>query len=144
REPLPPIDDENRKFETLFPYDETEDQLKAIDAVLDDFSKDSPMDRLVCGDVGFGKTEVALRAAFKVAQDGRQVIVLVPTTVLSFQHLETFKNRFKGLPFRIEGFSRFTPKSDLRKNIEDLKLGKIDIAIGTHRLLSKDIVFKDL
>lgn len=144
RAPFPPVNETFTKFEALFPYDETDDQLKAIDAVLEDLSKNTPMDRLVCGDVGFGKTEVALRAAFKVAQDGHQVILLVPTTVLAFQHLETFKNRFKGLPFRVEGFSRFTPKSELKKNIEDLKDGKIHIAIGTHRLLSKDIVFKNL
>ncbi len=144
RKPFPPIDDNYKKFESLFQYDETDDQLKAIDAILDDFNKNTPMDRLVCGDVGFGKTEVALRAAYKVAQDHRQVIVLAPTTVLTFQHLETFRNRFKGLPFNIAGFSRFTPKAELKKNIAGLKTGKIDIAIGTHRLLSKDIEFQNL
>lgn len=144
REPHPPPDEEYRKFEALFPYDETDDQLKAIEDVLTDLGGTKPMDRLICGDVGFGKTEIALRAAHKVAHDGKQVLVLVPTTVLALQHLETFRNRFKGLPIKIAGFSRLTDKADLKKNLEGLKSGDVDIAVGTHRLLSKDVEIKSL
>lgn len=133
-----------RRFESLFPYDETDDQLNAIDDVLSDLTDTKPMDRLVCGDVGFGKTEVALRAAYKVAEDGKQAAILVPTTVLAFQHLETFRKRFKGTPFTLAGFSRFTPRAEMKESIQKLKRGEISIAIGTHRLLSKDIEFKDL
>lgn len=144
RPPLGEIDDDYRRFESLFPYDETDDQLRAIDAVLNDFEKDHPMDRLICGDVGFGKTEVAMRAAFRVAQAGQQVALLVPTTVLAFQHLETFRARFKGLPLSIYGLSRFTPKNSQKEILEGLKKGSVDIVIGTHRLLSKDVEFKNL
>lgn len=137
-------DTDYRAFEAAFPYDETEDQLKAIDDILSDLQKSAPMDRLVCGDVGFGKTEVAMRAAFKVAQEGRQVALIAPTTVLTFQHLETFQKRFKGWPLVIRSLNRFVPKSEQKKTLEELKAGKVDILIGTHRLLSQDVQFKDL
>ena len=102
------------------------------------------MDRLLCGDVGFGKTEVAMRAAFKALGDGKQVAVLAPTTVLAFQHFETFKRRFAAFPVRIEMFSRFRTAKELKQSLADLADGKIDVAIGTHRLLSKDVEFRDL
>lgn len=144
RQPFKPADVDFRAFEAAFPYDETEDQLKAIDDILSDLQSPHPMDRLVCGDVGFGKTEVAMRAAFKVAQEGRQVAVIAPTTVLTFQHLETFQKRFKGWPLVIRSLNRFVPRSEAKKTLEELKEGKVDILIGTHRLLSQDVQFKDL
>ncbi len=133
-----------REFETAFPYEETSDQMKAIDEVLADMAQDQPMDRLVCGDVGYGKTEVALRAAFLTANSGKQVAVLVPTTVLAEQHFKTFAERFERYPFFVECLSRFRAPKEQRRIVEDLKSGKIDIVVGTHRLLSKDIAFKDL
>lgn len=132
------------QFEATFPYDETDDQLKAIEALLRDMGEEKPMDRLVCGDVGFGKTEVAMRAAFKCVQGRKQIAVLAPTTVLSFQHLETFTKRFKGWPVVIRALNRFVPPADQRKTLEEVKAGRVDILIGTHRLLSKDVEFKDL
>lgn len=131
-------------FEAAFPYDETDDQLKAIGAIVDDMTSDKPMDRLICGDVGFGKTEVAMRAAFKAIQGRKQVGVLAPTTVLSFQHLETFQKRFKNWPVVIRALNRFVPPAEQRKTLAEIKDGKVDIVIGTHRLLSKDLEFKDL
>jgi len=131
-------------FETGFPYEETPDQLKAIDDVLRDMGEQTSMDRLVCGDVGYGKTEVALRAAFVAANDGKQVAVLVPTTVLAQQHYETFLNRFQRYPVNVACLSRFRTAKEQRDILKDLKTGKLDIVIGTHRLLSKDVVFKDL
>ena len=133
-----------REFEDAFEYTETKDQLSAVKDIKRDLETGHPMDRLLCGDVGFGKTEVAMRAAFKALGDGKQVAVLAPTTVLAFQHFETFKRRFGAFPVRIEMFSRMSDKKTLPQAIEDLALGKIDIAIGTHRLLSKDIAFRDL
>ena len=144
REPYPPEDDDFAKFEGAFPYDETDDQLKAIGDILEDLRAERPMDRLVCGDVGFGKTEVAMRAAFKAVQAKRQVAVLAPTTVLTFQHYETFAKRFKAWPITIKALNRFVPPAEVRKSIADAKDGKVDILIGTHRLLSKDVAFKDL
>jgi len=144
RPPYRAPDADFRAFEAAFPYDETEDQLKAIQDILNDLQKENPMDRLVCGDVGFGKTEVAMRAAFKVAQEGRQVAVIAPTTVLTFQHLETFQRRFKGWPLVIRSLNRFVPRTEAKKTLEELKAGKVDILIGTHRLLSQDVQFKDL
>ncbi|MES2768433.1 MAG: transcription-repair coupling factor [Bdellovibrionota bacterium] len=144
RPPFKTEDVDYKTFEGHFAYDETPDQLEAIDSILNDMHKDTPMDRLICGDVGFGKTEVAMRAAFKCAQDQRQVAVLVPTTILSFQHFETFKKRFKSWPLKIEMLSRFTPTAKAREVVEGLKSGSVDIVIGTHRVLSKDIVFKNL
>jgi len=144
RPPFPRNDDDFTKFEGAFPYDETDDQLKAIDDIVADMTSDRPMDRLVCGDVGFGKTEVAMRAAFKAVEGKKQVAVLAPTTVLSFQHLETFQRRFKNWPVNIHALNRFVSPADVKKTVNDLREGAIDIIIGTHRLLSKDIVFKDL
>lgn len=136
--------DWQREFEAEFPYDETEDQVSAIAAVKRDMSSSTPMDRLVCGDVGFGKTEVAIRAAFKAVEYGRQVAVLVPTTVLAEQHERTFRSRFKAYPFRIESISRFKTGAEEKKLLGELADGVVDVLIGTHRILSKDVRFKDL
>ena len=133
-----------REFEDSFEYTPTRDQLTAVDEIKSDMESLSPMDRLLCGDVGFGKTEVAMRAAFKALGDGKQVAVLAPTTVLAFQHHETFKRRFAAFPVRVEMFSRFRSPKELKASAEDLASGRVDIAIGTHRLLSPDIEFKDL
>jgi len=132
------------EFEALFEYEETPDQLQAIEDVRRDMEAPSPMDRLVCGDVGYGKTEVAMRAAFKAVSDGRQVAVLVPTTVLAFQHLSTFQERFAPFPVRVEMLSRFKSRKEQKKIVEELADGKVDIVIGTHRLLSKDVRFQEL
>ena len=131
-------------FENAFPYDETLDQLNAIDDIMKDMTSTKSMDRLVCGDVGFGKTEIAMRAAFMSAQDRRQVAVLAPTTVLTFQHFETFKKRFKGWPLEIRALNRFVPPAEAKKTLQEVKEGKVDILIGTHRILSKDVEFKNL
>ena len=133
-----------REFEETFPYIETYDQLLAIEAVKTDMQSDKTMDRLICGDVGFGKTEVALRAAFKAVNDNKQVAYLCPTTVLSFQHFDTFKKRFDKFPVRVELLNRYVSETEQKKIIDDLYLGKIDILIGTHRILSKDVKYKDL
>lgn len=132
------------EFEATFPFEETRDQEKAIDDVMADLDEGQPMDRLVCGDVGFGKTEVALRAAFRVAMSGRQVAVLCPTTVLAQQHYRTFSARLDGYPLRIEVLSRFVPKPKQIETLAALKAGQVDVVIGTHRLLSKDVHFADL
>ncbi len=133
-----------REFEDSFDYRETDDQLSAIRAIKYDMESTTPMDRLLCGDVGYGKTEVAMRAAFKAVQDGKQVAVLTPTTILSFQHFETFKKRFAQFPINIEMISRFRSPKEQKIIVERVEAGKIDILIGTHRLLSKDIKFQDL
>ncbi len=133
-----------REFEAEFPYDETEDQLSAIASIKRDMQGRTPMDRLICGDVGFGKTEVAIRAAFKAAEAGKQTAVLVPTTVLAEQHEKTFRGRFADYPFRIESLSRFKTDAEQRRVLQDAAEGKVDIIVGTHRLLSQDVVFKDL
>jgi transcription-repair coupling factor (superfamily II helicase) len=133
-----------REFEADFPYEETEDQAAAIQAVKRDMQSARPMDRLICGDVGFGKTEVAIRAAFKAVEFGKQVAVLVPTTVLAEQHERTFRDRFSAYPFRIESLSRFKTGADSRRILEELAAGKVDVVIGTHRLLSQDVKFADL
>ena len=133
-----------RELEESFPYVETPDQLKAIDDVKVDMEADAPMDRLVCGDVGFGKTEVAIRAAFKAVQDGKQAAVLVPTTLLASQHFQTFSDRFAGYPVRVEMLSRFLTPAQTRQVIDGLADGSVDVVIGTHRLLSGDLIFKDL
>ena len=133
-----------KEFEDSFDYLETDDQLSAIRAIKYDMESTTPMDRLLCGDVGYGKTEVAMRAAFKAVQDGKQVAVLTPTTILSFQHFETFKKRFSQLPIIIEMISRFRTAKEQLAIVEKVETGKIDILIGTHRLLSKDIKFQDL
>ena len=132
------------EFESLFPYEETGDQLQAIAEVKADLEKKHPMDRLICGDVGYGKTEVALRASFKVVMEGKQVALLVPTTLLAQQHFRTFTERFADFPFRVAQLSRFVPPAEQKKIIEELAAGKIDLVIGTHRLLSDDIRFHDL
>jgi transcription-repair coupling factor (superfamily II helicase) len=132
------------ELEESFPYDETSGQDKAISETIDDLISDQPMDRLVCGDVGYGKTEVAIRAAFKVVEDGCQVAILVPTTVLAEQHAKTFRERMTGFPVTIECINRFRSSSDQRRIIKDLAEGRIDIIIGTHRLLSKDVAYHNL
>ena len=133
-----------REFEEMFPYEETQDQLDAIEATKRDMESTKIMDRLVCGDVGFGKTEIAIRAAFKMVQEGRQCAVLVPTTILAQQHYNTFCQRMKEYPVNIGLLSRFRTKAEQKKTLEDLKAGRVDIVIGTHRLLSKDVEFKNL
>lgn len=143
-EPVPPADDEYRAFEATFPFDETPDQSRAIADVERDLENGQPMDRIVCGDVGFGKTEVALRAAFRVATSGRQVALLCPTTVLAQQHLLTFQSRIDEYALIAKPMSRFQSKSDQAETRRGLKNGTVDIVIGTHRLLSKDIHFKRL
>ncbi|QQR87848.1 MAG: transcription-repair coupling factor [Flavobacteriales bacterium] len=132
------------ELEASFIYEDTPDQNKATQDVKRDMEKPTPMDRLVCGDVGFGKTEVAIRAAFKAACDGKQVAVLVPTTILALQHWKSFSNRMKGLPVRVDYINRFRSSAQQTQILKDLKAGKIDILIGTHRLVSKDVVWKDL
>ncbi len=131
-------------FEAAFSYEETADQVKAIDDVIADMNSETPMDRLVCGDVGYGKTEVALRAAFIAVNDGKQVTLLVPTTVLAQQHYETFRERFRRYPVNVACLSRFRTPAQQKKIIAGMKDGRVDIVIGTHRLLQKDIAFKDL
>ncbi len=133
-----------REFEDAFEHNETDDQAASVAAIKKDMESPTPMDRLLCGDVGFGKTEVAMRAAFKAVNDGKQVAVLAPTTVLTFQHFETFKQRFAAFPLTIEMISRFRSPKQQKEILEKVEQGKIDILIGTHRLLSKDIKFPDL
>lgn len=133
-----------KQLEANFEYRETTDQLLAVNEIKKDLESEKPMDRLLVGDVGFGKTEVAIRAAFKVSSDGRQVALLVPTTILAEQHFHLFKQRLKDFPLRVEMLSRFTKKESINNIIADVENGAIDIIIGTHRLLSKDIVFKNL
>lgn len=132
------------EMEASFMYEETPDQMKAIEAVKSDMEHPQVMDRLVCGDVGFGKTEVAIRAAFKAVADSKQVAVLVPTTVLAYQHYNTFTKRLDGMPCRVEYISRMKKSADVKKVLKELKEGTVDIVIGTHRLTSKDVEFKDL
>ena len=133
-----------KEFEEMFPYEETQDQLDAIEATKHDMESKKIMDRLVCGDVGFGKTEIAIRAAFKAVQESKQVVYLVPTTILAQQHYNTFCQRMKDFPVKIELLSRFRTPAQQKKALEGLKKGLVDIIIGTHRVLSKDVVFKDL
>jgi transcription-repair coupling factor (superfamily II helicase) len=133
-----------REFESAFPYRETPDQREAIEAVKADMESERPMDRLICGDVGYGKTEVALRAAFKAANAGKQVLMLVPTTILAQQHYGTFSERLRDYPFTIEQVSRFRPAAEQRDAVKRFSEGKVDILIGTHRLLSRDVRAKDL
>jgi transcription-repair coupling factor (superfamily II helicase) len=141
---FPPDGEWQIAMETAFPYRETADQVVAIEAVKADMESERPMDRLVCGDVGFGKTEVALRAAVKAASDGKQVMVLVPTTILAQQHYGTFRERLADLPFRVEGVSRLRPPAEVKAILKDFGEGKVDVLIGTHRLLSRDVRAKDL
>jgi transcription-repair coupling factor (superfamily II helicase) len=139
-----PDDGYQKEFEDAFPYSETEDQLRSTSEIKKDMEKEKPMDRLLVGDVGFGKTEVALRAAFKAIRESKQVAILVPTTILAQQHYETMVDRFQGFPVNIGILSRFRTKSQQQETIEQLRRGQIDIVVGTHRLLSKDITFADL
>ncbi len=139
-----PDDDLQRSFENAFPYDETDDQLRSIIEVKQDMEKQRPMDRLLCGDVGYGKTEVAIRAAFKAVTDGKQVAFLVPTTILAQQHYETMKERFEGFPIEVSLLNRFRAKKQQTETLKGLKAGTIDVVVGTHRLLSKDVVYHDL
>jgi transcription-repair coupling factor (superfamily II helicase) len=131
-------------LESAFPYRETADQIEAIESVKGDMESEQPMDRLVCGDVGFGKTEVALRAAVKAVSDGKQAMVLVPTTILAQQHLGTFRERLADLPFVVEGVSRLRPPAEVKEALAGFEAGKVDVLIGTHRLLSRDVRAKDL
>ena len=133
-----------KEFEELFPFEETEDQARAIEDTKHDMESSAIMDRLICGDVGYGKTEIAIRAAFKAVQEGKQVVYLVPTTVLAQQHYTTFVQRMKDYPVRIDLLCRFRSQSEIRKTVKDLANGSVDIVIGTHRVLSKDVTFKDL
>lgn len=139
-----PSDGYYNEFQASFPYDETPDQLKAIEDVLADMEDETPMDRLVCGDVGYGKTEVAIRAAFKAVNDGKQAAVVVPTTILAEQHLQTFRDRFKGWPVTVEALSRFRTAKEQREILKGVESGRIDVVIGTHRVLQKDVSFKAL
>jgi transcription-repair coupling factor (superfamily II helicase) len=139
-----PDGDMQRAFEASFPYQETEDQLRSIQEIKRDMESERPMDRLLCGDVGYGKTEVAIRAAFKAISDGKQVAFLVPTTILAQQHYETIRERFQDYPINIGLLSRFRTRKQLQETIKGLKNGTIDIVVGTHRLLSKDVTYKDL
>lgn len=139
-----PDGDMQMDFEKRFPYIETDDQLRSIADIKEDMEKERPMDRLLCGDVGFGKTEVALRAVFKCIYDGKQAVILVPTTVLAYQHFQTCLKRFEGFPIKIQLLSRFRTPKQQEEILKQLKRGEIDLVIGTHRLVQKDVEFKDL
>ncbi|HUL23745.1 MAG TPA: transcription-repair coupling factor [Thermodesulfobacteriota bacterium] len=141
---FPPLDQWYKEFEATFEYEETQDQMQAIDEVMKDMDKPKPMDRLICGDVGYGKTEVAIRAAYRAVMNGKQVAILVPTTVLAQQHFQTFSERFKIYPVAIEVLSRFKGPRDQKEILQRTKEGRVDILIGTHRLLQKDVSFRDL
>ena len=144
RIPSGELDHDYFKFEDSFIFEETDDQMKAIQEVLQDLMKENPMDRLICGDVGFGKTEVAMRAAFKASHDGRQVAIIAPTTILTMQHFENFKLRFKNWPVEVRLLNRFVDKKTIKNTLLEMETGRVDIVIGTHRLLSRDIKFKNL
>jgi len=141
---FPPLDQFYKEFEAIFEYEETPDQIQAIEEVMKDMGNPKPMDRLICGDVGYGKTEVAIRAAYRAVMNGKQVAILVPTTVLAQQHHQTFCERFETYPVVIEVLSRFKSPREQREILQRLKEGKVDIVIGTHRLLQKDVSFRDL
>jgi len=140
----PPDTDWQKEFEAEFPYEPTEDQVVAADEIKKDMTKPRPMDRLLCGDVGYGKTELAMRAAFKAVEFGRQVAVLVPTTVLAEQHYRSFRERMASYPFAIDSISRFKSGKQQKETLKRLAAGQIDILIGTHRLISQDVKFSDL
>ncbi len=133
-----------KEFEEMFPFEETDDQIQAIEDTKKDMESHKIMDRLICGDVGFGKTEIAIRAAFKAVQEGKQVVYLVPTTILAQQHYNTFSQRMKDFPVRVDLLCRFRTPAEQKKTVEDLKKGLVDVVIGTHRVLSKDVQYKDL
>src|SRR5690606_10714219 len=132
------------EFEGKFPYKETVDQLDAIDAVKADMESERPMDRLICGDVGFGKTEVALRAAVKAASDGKQVLILAPTTILAQQHYGNFAERMRDLPLTVDHVSRFRSAAEQRAVVKAFNAGQVDVLIGTHRILGRDVTGRDL
>lgn len=136
--------DLQRDFELRFPYDETDDQLRCVDEIKRDMERSAPMDRLLCGDVGFGKTEVALRAAFKCVSEGKQCAILVPTTVLAMQHFNTARSRMEPFPVKVEMLSRFVTPTKQKQVLKELETGNVDLLVGTHRIISKDIKFKDL
>ncbi|MDQ7781505.1 MAG: transcription-repair coupling factor [Desulfomonilaceae bacterium] len=144
RKPYAPTDESFAAFEAAFQFEETPDQARAIQDVMEAMDRDKPMDTLVCGDVGYGKTEVALRAAFRAMMDGKQVAILVPTTVLAQQHYDTITRRFRGYPFQVDVLSRFRSTARQKETISRLKSGKLDLVIGTHRLLAKDVEFREL
>src|SRR5699024_1848957 len=133
-----------QEFEASFAYQETTDQLRCVEEIKEDMEKERPMDRLLCGDVGYGKTEVAIRAAFKAVADGKQVAILVPTTILAQQHYQTIVERFQDYGINIGLLSRFRTRTQQKETLEQLKRGLVDVVIGTHRLLSKDVEFRDL
>lgn len=139
-----PDDEMQKAFESAFPYEETESQLISAEEIKRDMEKATPMDRLLCGDVGYGKTEVALRAAFKAVENGRQAAILVPTTLLAMQHYQTILSRMRGFPVKADLLSRFRSPKQQAETIRRLRRGETDIIVGTHRLLSKDVVFKQL
>ena len=139
-----PDGDWHRQFAATFPYEETEDQLRCIEEVRKDMENSRPMDRLLCGDAGYGKTEVALRAAFKAVMDGYQVAYLVPTTILANQHYMTFCERMKDFPIKVEMLSRFRTVKEQKETVKRCKTGEVDIVIGTHRILQKDLKFHKL
>lgn len=141
---FPPDDELQADFEAKFPYDETDDQLRSAQEIKEDMERDVPMDRLLCGDVGFGKTEVAMRGIFKCVEGGKQVAVLVPTTLLAQQHFMTMRERFEGYPVRIEVLSRYRTRAQQEEILRDVKAGLVDVVIGTHRIIQKDVKFKDL
>ena len=140
----PPEDELFKEMESRFEYEETEGQTQAIEDVLRDLKSAKPMDRVICGDVGFGKTEVALRASFKAVMDNKQVAILVPTTILAQQHYKNLQERFRDYPVNIDMLSRFRSKEEQKHIVEDVKKGKVDIVVGTHRVLQKDLDFHDL
>ena len=142
--PFSPDGELQLTFEAAFPYRETADQMEAIDAVKADMEGERPMDRLICGDVGYGKTEVALRAAHKAAVDGKQVMMLVPTTILAQQHFGSFRERFADTPFNVEMVSRLRKPAEVKEALKRYSEGKVDVLMGTHRLLSRDVRAKDL
>src|SRR4029079_11410110 len=139
--PFSPDSHWQQEFEDAFEWELTVDQANAIGDIKRDMQMSATMDRLLCGDVGYGKTEVAMRAAFKAVMDGKQVAVLAPTTVLAFQHQKTLRDRFAAFPVRIDMVSRFRSKAEQKQTLADLKAGKVEIIVGTHRLLSKDVQF---
>ncbi|MFR6279547.1 MAG: DEAD/DEAH box helicase, partial [Acutalibacter sp.] len=141
---FPPDGEWQRDFESHFEYDETEDQLRCISEIKDDMEREVPMDRLLCGDVGFGKTEVALRAAFKCVTAGKQCAILVPTTILAWQHYNTILTRMEGFPVHVEILSRFKTPKQQQEIVRKIGRGEVDIVVGTHRLIQKDVRFKDL
>ena len=141
---FPPPSEWQREFEAAFAFEETPDQVEGTEALHRDMESSRPMDRLLCGDVGYGKTELAMRATFKAVDAGKQVAVLVPTTVLAQQHYRTFRERMSGFPIRIEVLSRFRTRSEQRAVVKGLAGGGVDVVIGTHRLLSADVAFRDL